>query len=165
MEKRKFNNYAFIDAQNLNKSMEGLGWKLDYRKFRVYLRDKHCVQKAYCFLGYIPNQQPMYNSLKRNGYELVFKKVLYLGSGKTKGNVDAELILNTMIHLHKFDEAVIVAGDGDYYCLAEYLHKINKLKSIVIPNKNKYSSLLRPFGNKRSFVSDLRGKLEYVQKN
>ncbi len=31
------NNYAFIDSQNLNLGIKKLGWKLDYRKFRVYL--------------------------------------------------------------------------------------------------------------------------------
>ena len=37
---RKVNNYAFIDSQNLNLGIQKLGWKLDYRKFRVYLAEK-----------------------------------------------------------------------------------------------------------------------------
>jgi len=32
--KRKENNYAFIDAQNLNLGIQSLGWKLNYKKFR-----------------------------------------------------------------------------------------------------------------------------------
>ncbi|OGM15013.1 hypothetical protein A3D84_01955 [Candidatus Woesebacteria bacterium RIFCSPHIGHO2_02_FULL_42_20] len=45
-------NYAFIDSQNLNLGVRSQGWKLDWRKFRQYLRDKHKVGKAYLFIGY-----------------------------------------------------------------------------------------------------------------
>jgi hypothetical protein len=40
------NNYAFIDSQNLNLGIRELGWILDFKKFRVYLRDKYNVSKA-----------------------------------------------------------------------------------------------------------------------
>ena len=42
--KKDENNYAFIDSQNLNLSIQKLGWKLDYRKFRVYIAEKYAVQ-------------------------------------------------------------------------------------------------------------------------
>jgi len=32
------NNYAFIDSQNLNLGIQRIGWHLDYRRFRVYLK-------------------------------------------------------------------------------------------------------------------------------
>jgi len=35
--KSKENNYAFVDSQNLNLSVQSLGWRLDFAKFRVYL--------------------------------------------------------------------------------------------------------------------------------
>ena len=43
------NNYAFIDSQNLNLGIQLLGWKLDYKKFRIYLKEKYNVTKAYIF--------------------------------------------------------------------------------------------------------------------
>ena len=43
--KKPGNNYAFIDSQNLNLGIQKLGWKLDYRKFRVYLKEKYNIQK------------------------------------------------------------------------------------------------------------------------
>jgi len=49
--KKELNNYAFIDSQNLNLGIQKLGWKLDYRKFRVYLAEKYGVKKAYIFIG------------------------------------------------------------------------------------------------------------------
>ena len=33
--------YAFIDAQNVYKGVQSDGWLLDWRKVRVYLRDKY----------------------------------------------------------------------------------------------------------------------------
>ena len=44
--KKELNNYAFIDSQNLNLGIQKLGWKLDYRKFRVYLAEKYDIKKA-----------------------------------------------------------------------------------------------------------------------
>lgn len=66
------------------------------------------------------------------------------GKLKIKGNVDAELVLHTMIEYNNYDKAIIVSGDGDFYCLAEHLAKNEKLLKIIVPNK-KYSSLLRKF--------------------
>ncbi|MBU2542149.1 hypothetical protein KJ785_01145 [Patescibacteria group bacterium] len=34
------NNFAFIDSQNLHLGISSLGWKLDYKKFRRYLKEK-----------------------------------------------------------------------------------------------------------------------------
>ncbi len=36
-------NFAFIDSQNLNLSIRALGWRLDFRRFRVYLKEKYEV--------------------------------------------------------------------------------------------------------------------------
>ena len=49
----KKNNYAFIDSQNLNLAIRDQGWVLDYARFRVYLKDKYKVSKAFLFFGYI----------------------------------------------------------------------------------------------------------------
>jgi len=46
----KENNYAFIDSQNLNLGIKSLGWKLDFVKFRRYLREKYGVVTAYLFI-------------------------------------------------------------------------------------------------------------------
>ena len=39
------NNYAFIDSQNLNLSIQEQGWKLDFKRFRKYLEDKYGITK------------------------------------------------------------------------------------------------------------------------
>jgi uncharacterized LabA/DUF88 family protein len=157
------NNYAFIDSQNLNLAVQQQGWKLDWGKFRIYLKDKYKVTKAFLFIGYVPTNQALYTSLQNKGYILVFKPTLKLPSGKPKGNVDAELIMHAILEAQNYDKAVIVAGDGDYYCLIEHLKKRNKLKGLVIPNRHHFSCLLRVFAKDMSFVTDLRQKVEYIK--
>ena len=88
-------NYAFIDSQNLNLGVQSLGWKLDYKKFRLYLKNKYDVQQVYLFIGKSAGNQELYVNLQHAGYNLVFKPtVAYFENGKKtmKGNVDAELV-------------------------------------------------------------------------
>lgn len=160
---KKQNNYAFIDSQNLNLSINDQGWKLNFKRFRIYLKERLCVNKAFLFIGYVNTNQSLYTSLQEYGFILVFKPTLILADKKVKGNVDAELVLHTMIEYKNYDKAVIVTGDGDFHCLLEYLKKHDKLERIIIPNRYKYSSLLRKFGLDMIFMNDLRTKLEYKE--
>ena len=155
--------YAFIDSQNLNLGVRSQGWKLDFARFRVYLKDKYGVDKAFLFIGYIPTNQKLYRHLKKSGYTLIFKQAIEIRRGRrlaVKGNVDAELVLHTMIEFANYSKAVIVTGDGDFHCLVEYLLKKRKLKRVLIPNRAKYSQLLYQFIKEIDFVSNLRSKLE-----
>lgn len=61
-------NFAFIDGQNVNLGIGDLGWKLSWRRFRVYLEEHYGVSRAYYFLGYIPEYQGLYTSLQNAGY-------------------------------------------------------------------------------------------------
>ena len=159
---QKENNYAFIDSQNVNLSIQEQKWKLDFRKFRVYLKDKYHITKALLFLGFIPTEQNLYTSLQSYGYILIFKPTLQLPNGKYKGNVDAELVLHAMIEFSKYDKALVVTGDGDFYCLISYLIKKKKLLKLMIPNQDKYSSLYRKKVKKHIvFMNNLKKKLEY----
>ena len=156
-------NYAFIDSQNLNLAIRAQGWFLSFRKFRVYLKEKYEVEKAYMFIGYLPGNTELYQALQESGFICVFKPTLTYKDGTTKGNCDAELVLQAMIDYPNYEQAILVSGDGDFYCLAKYLIENKKLTAILIPNKFKYSALLkfmeiRPF---LKFMNDLQEKLSY----
>jgi uncharacterized LabA/DUF88 family protein len=155
------NNYAFIDSQNLNLSIRKQGWALHFRKFRQYLHDKYGVTKAFLFIGYVYENQALYTGLQKDGYILVFKPTLKLPNGKVKGNVDAEIVLHAMIEYENYHKALIVTGDGDLYCLVDYLVKNDKLLKLLIPNRNSFSSLFRKMMPYSAFMNDLRDKLEY----
>ena len=155
------NNYAFIDSQNLNLAIREQGWELDFKRFRKYLEDKYGVTKAFIFIGYIATNESLYTSLQEYGYILIFKPTLSLPDGRVKGNIDAELVLHAMIECPNYDKAVIVTGDGDFYCLVDYLTKQNKLRKLIIPDMRSYSSLLRKFASYMAYMNDLKIKLRY----
>lgn len=141
-------NYAFIDGNNLYLGAKGQDIELDYRKFRLYLKNKFNVEKAFLFIGYDPERTRMYNYLVSSGYILIHKPtVIYHENGKRmmKGNVDAELVLHAAaIEYNNYNQAVIVTSDGDFACLMDYLRENNKLKRIITPTEF-YSSLLQDF--------------------
>ncbi len=163
---KKQNNYAFIDSQNLNLSIQSLGWKLDFARFRVYLKEKYKVEKAFLFIGYVEGNNDLYKFLQSAGFICIFKPTLEYKNGTTKGNIDAELVLNTMIEFPNFDKAVIVSGDGDFYCLVKYLLEQNKLKAVFIPNYFRFSALLKfkIFRSYLRFMNELKNKLSYKKK-
>ena len=119
--KSKENNCAFIDSQNLNLGVRAQGWELDFRRFRVHLRDKYHITRAFLCIGYVKGNEGLYKYLQESDYICVFKPTLELPDGDVKGNVDAELVLHTMVHINDFDKTLIVTGDGDFHCLIEYL--------------------------------------------
>ncbi len=154
--------YAFIDSQNLNLGILDQGWKLDFKKFQVYLKEKYKVNKAFLFIGYIEENKKLYDFLKKAGYRLVFKPTVKDDLGKAKGNVDAELVLwAARIEYENFDKAVIVSGDGDFQCLVKFLIGVKKLEAVLVPNQKKYSKLLLPFKARIRFMNDLRQKLGF----
>ncbi len=168
--------YVFIDSQNLNlgvlnpRYINGkriVDWQLDFEKFLIYLKDKYSVNKTYLFIGQVAGNETLYTKLQEYGYVLVFKPTLEIKKGPksiVKGNVDAELVLHTMINFPNYDTAIIVTGDGDFHCLIEYLVESKKLEALLIPNKYKYSSLLRKFSKYINFVNTKRDKLEQINK-
>ena len=163
MKKEKENNYAFIDSQNLNLGVKSQGWDLDFARFYVYLKDKYKVKKAFLFIGYVAGNEALYTYLQNAGYIVIFKPTLeYKKGGKlyTKGNVDAELVLHTMIEYLNYDKAIIVSGDGDFYCLIEYLEQKEKLGRIIIPNRKAYSQLLWKFREYMDYMNNLSNKLK-----
>jgi len=154
--------YAFIDSQNLNLGVKSSGWTLDFAEFLKYLKTKYHVKKAFLFIGHVTGNEKLYTFLQKAGYILIFKPTLEYKKGKkaiTKGNVDAELVLHTMIEWENFDRAIIVSGDGDFHCLIEHLEDNKKLEKIFAPN-HKYSSLLRKFADKIVLVSLFKNKVE-----
>ncbi|TSC90949.1 MAG: hypothetical protein CEN92_349 [Candidatus Berkelbacteria bacterium Licking1014_96] len=166
MKKKNQTNHAFIDGQNLNLGIKDQGWKLDLKKFRVYLKDKFNVTTAYYFIGYIEGNSSLYKSLQEYGYLLIFKPTFQDRDGEVKGNCDAELVLQAMIDYKKYDKAIIVSGDGDFGCLVSYLIKKNKLETVIAPDNKKCSWLLRKATKNKHimFLNGLKNKLEYKKK-
>jgi hypothetical protein len=171
--------YAFIDSQNLNLGVSAdivrgnkkiySGKKLNYRKFRHYLRERYGVSKAFIFIGAVPVYSPLYVSLQEAGYTLIFKTVSWYidENGKTivKGNVDTDIVLYSVGELFdEYDQAIFVSGDGDFLSLYRHIDKKHKLLKIIAPNRLNYSKLLNEYRKKLAFVADIPGLFQPKQK-
>lgn len=159
---KKEKNFAYIDGANLYKGIKELGWELDYRRFRIWLKDKYFIERAYIFIGLVPKNKNLYTFLQEVGFTLVFKETTYDGDGKVKGNCDADLVLKAAIDYYEkqFDKAVIVASDGDYAGLVGFLKEKNVFRSLVSPS-NKCSFLLRKLNIPLVYLDTQRNRLKY----
>lgn len=157
--------FAFIDSNNLNLGIRSLGWKLAYQRLRVYLQEKYNVSVAYLFIGYVSGNQDLYSSLQKAGYILVFKPTIQDKDGNVKGNIDADLVLQTMVDYRHYDQAIIVTSDGDFYSLVRYLYEHNKLLFVMSPYVKTCSVLLKKSAKEKIvFMDNLREKLEFKKK-
>lgn len=163
MTKMHAQNFAYIDGANLNKALLENGWKLDYKRFHVWLKEKYAVEKAYLFIGLIPKFKNLYTYLQECGFTLIFKEVVYDGAGKPKGNCDADLVLQTIrdSYENNFQKAVLVASDGDYASLVKFLLEKNKFLTILSPaRERKCSILLKRTNAKIVYLDDKKLILE-----
>lgn len=166
--KKQSEIYAFIDSQNVNVSTQKHGWKMDWKKLREFLKTKYGVTEAFMFIGYVPENEDMYKQLHDSGYRIVLKPTYDLTRPRPeeddkkpiKGNVDAELVLWAMKEIPKYSKAVIVSGDGDFYCLIEYLAQQQKLLKLLPPSQH-YSGLYNAFDSYVEQLDKYRSELQY----
>jgi uncharacterized LabA/DUF88 family protein len=160
--RKKENNFAFVDGQNLHLGIRSLGWKLNFARFKRYLVEKYSATTVYYFVGYVPGNQPLYSELQKAGYVVVFKPTIPDDDGNVKGNIDADLVLQAMLDFPNYDKAIIVTSDGDFYSLVKHLYKNNKLRCVVSPYVKTCSTLLKKEAKEKIvFMDNLRKKLEY----
>lgn len=185
--------FAFIDSQNLNVSTQKFGWKMDWRKFRQWLGDEYGVTKAFMFIGYLPENESLYEQMHEAGYAVVLKPTFDMtrprpevvseesvepGKETTpgqsargdkpdepkkppvKGNIDAELVLWAMKELGNYEKAIIVSGDGDFYCLVEYLVQKKRLLKLLTPTSH-YSSLYNMYDEYVERLDNHKRELRY----
>lgn len=135
---------AYIDGANLHTGICVLGWFLDYKRFRSWIRQKYGVQTAYIFLGKISKNIQLYRLLESFGYILIFKDVVIDPSGKVKGNCDADLVLKAAREHFESNvgRAILVSNDGDYAGLVKFWQEKNVDCTILSPSVQKKSSLL-----------------------
>ncbi len=154
-------NAAFIDSQNINLGVQSLGWTLDWRRFRAYLKEKFHVDRAFLFIGRLPQNSRLYASLEQDGFILVFKPVLARKGEYAKGNVDADLVLKAMTEYHEYRKAVVVTCDGDFYSLIEHLQQNDKLEMVLGTSPGRCSALLKRAARERiRYLEPLKEKLE-----
>lgn len=151
----------YIDGNNLHRGSKELGFSIDYKKFRGWLRQKFNVQKVYLFIGLVPDNVKFYQYLQECGFILVFKQTVTV-SGIVKGNCDAELVLKVVSDFYEkdFNDCVLITGDGDFGCVIDFMKDKRVFKMLLAPNKNKCSMLLKNKFVPTLFLNDQYHKFE-----
>jgi uncharacterized LabA/DUF88 family protein len=154
--------HAYIDAANLHKGIESLGWRIDYRRFRPWIRQKFGVSGAYIFIGLIPRRAALYRFLRIAGFRLVFKDVVFGEGGVPKGNCDADLVLQAVRDYFEIGvgRTVLVSSDGDYAPLVRFFIEKGIPCVILSPApKEKCSVLLKRTGAPIVYLDGVRSKI------
>lgn len=179
-------NITFIDGQNLHLGTTkcsvcakkknthlslmkyddcvcGKAWKIDLYKFRVYLKDKYKVDRAYYFLGHLKEGYDyLYRSIQEAGFIVVFKDHTGNLTSQKKGNVDTDIVFEVMKSVLEdtFEKILLVSGDGDYSKLVDYLIKKEKFEKILFPNKDFASSLYNKLVQERlDYLESVKEKI------
>ena len=165
--------YAFIDSQNLNVGTQKFGWKMNWVRFRQFLADKYNVEKAFMFIGYIPENEDLYEKMHEAGYMVVLKPTFDVTRPReeeksedkedqrpVKGNIDADLVLWAMKEMSNYQKAIIVSGDGDFFSLVEYLESKGRLLNVMTPSAH-YSQLYNAYDKYVVRLDKFRRDLAY----
>ena len=154
-DNEKVRNLAFIDGQNLymgTAKRDVYPWKINLARFRVYLKEKYSVDKAYYFLGYVQEtNQELYEEIQNAGFVLIFREHNPAMIGKKKGNVDSDIIFHIMKKMYKredFEKIILVSGDGDYKLVVDFLIEEKRFAKILFPDLDRASSLYKKLSNK-----------------
>ena len=152
---------VFIDTQNVYHSARNL-----YQarvNFGAVLKDAVAGRKLVRAVAYVitteaGDEKNFFEALSKLGIETKTKDLQIFAGGAKKADWDVGLAVDAIKMSPRLDSVVIVSGDGDFYCLIEYLAKQNKLRKIIVPNI-RFSSLLRKFSNFIVSIQLFRGKL------
>jgi len=157
----------YIDGNNLYRSAKELGFEINYRRFKGWLRQKYNPDFVYLFIGNIPGRFKFYEYLQNCGYVLIFKQTISIGE-KIKGNCDAELVLKSIVDFYtsSFTSCILITGDGDFGCLVEFLKENKAIHCIIAPDKYKCSILLRNKNTEIIFLNEHYHKFSkgYIKK-
>lgn len=184
--KDKEHNVAFIDGQNLylgtvkcnrcsddvnekNDCSCGSSWRVDLKKFRVYLKENYFIEEAYYYLGNVQEENSeLYKKIQKAGFILEFKEHSSLAKSKKKGNVDTDIVfevMKTLVEDAYFNKILLVSGDGDYSKMVDYLIKKDRFKKILHPNKKYASSLYKKLGSEYfDYFENIRTMIEVKEK-
>lgn len=134
----------YIDGNNLHRRATELGFKINYRKFTGWLKQKYKASDVYLFLGFISKLKDYYDELADSGLILIFKEVVY-SNNSVKGNCDVELALKVVsdFYTKNFTSCLLITGDGDFACLVDFLKSNKAFSGVIAPDKNTCSFLLK----------------------
>lgn len=106
----------FIDGANLFYAAMHLNLEIDYTKLLRSLVKRRQLLRAY-FYTPVDNsndkQQGFLLWMRRNGYRVFTKDLVYLPDGSKKANMDVEITVDMLTLARYCDTLILLSGDGD----------------------------------------------------
>ena len=135
---------VFVDVSNMYYAARHFKSRLN---FKALLTSAVAGRKliravAYAVQSDNPEEKKFFQALERAGFEVKLKKLLTYYGGKKKGDWDVGLAIDAVRMSEMLDVLVIVAGDGDYVPLVEYLQNQGRLVEIAAFNEGASSALV-----------------------
>ena len=73
-----------------------------------------------------------------------------------KGNMDVEMAIDIVHNIDRYEEAIFITGDSDFYALVKHLKSRGK-KVYVMPSRNSVSKELREGSDAYMDLKDIPG--------
>ncbi|USN53579.1 MAG: NYN domain-containing protein [Candidatus Nomurabacteria bacterium] len=125
---------VFVDVQNMYYSARYLyGKHVNFGKvLEAAIAGRRLIRAmAYVIQTQTQEEQPFFDALSKQGFEVRSKDLQIFSGGQKKGDWDVGLAVDTIRMASKLDVVVIVSGDGDYLPLVDFLQNHGLLVEAV----------------------------------
>lgn len=159
---------VFIDAANIFYSQRTLGWRVDYTKLKAYFERETELVAMYLYTGKVgadEKQEKFLTKITQLGYTVRSKEVKRIKIGpetfEWKGNLDVELVIDTLKTIHTYDTYVLMSGDSDFAPLLDEL-KSQQKRVIVMSSKHHIS---RELVERAKYINlrKLKDEISYIK--
>jgi len=136
----------FIDGSNLYSTVKTLDFDIDYKKMLDLFRGKGRLICANYYTALIEEAdyspiRPLVDWLDYNGYHCITKpaksQVDREGRRRTKGNMDAEMIVDMLELAPHIDHLILFTGDGDFKAPIQAIQKKGVRVTVVSSKRSK----------------------------
>jgi uncharacterized LabA/DUF88 family protein len=173
-EEREMKKIAiFVDGSNFGAALKQVPFRVDYKKMREYFATFGELIGSFYFTALPPAGQAspirqLTDSLQYSGWTLVTKETK-THFGKTKGNMDIDLVIKAvrLLDYEAVTDLILLSGDGDFKPMVEYLQE-NGVRVTVISyysrdGNNMMADELRRCVHEFINLPDLREHLELTK--
>ncbi len=115
---------VFVDVANMYHSAKNLyGARVNFNEVLKGAMDSRRLVRAiaYVIKSNSVEEQSFFEALDKVGFEVKMKDLQVFSGGAKKGDWDVGIAVDAMVMSSKLDVVVLVAGDGDFIPLVEYL--------------------------------------------
>lgn len=135
---------VFIDGANIYQCNKGLGFMIDWDKFREFFASRENLLRLYYYTAVMDRQAQQENGLIRmldylsnNGYQVVTKPVKIFmrrdGEKLIKGNMDIDMTVQMfeLAIMSDIEHFIIATGDGDFVPVVKFLQQRGRCVTII----------------------------------